>query len=158
MSRLSSLSSSFLVSIGDCQNVLQQFSRWIRPIWIALFNMFFFLMFCRVAELAHCATGCRRKIRVFSERKDPQHTLFCVAIKVLLQFTRFLNGFRRAYNKSHHASEEHSMKANNKTPYTVLHKAFKACIQASFLTSQCQSMVVWGSLGQIKEIKTDKNR
>ena len=44
-----------------------------------------------------------RKIKVFYEKKEPQHTLFCRDSLVLSQFTRFLKGFHISIEKSHPA-------------------------------------------------------
>ena len=60
-------------------------------------------MLCERASSAH------RKVRIFYERKEPQHTLFCR--ETLSQFTRSLKGFHRAFNESHPAFIEFSTKA-----------------------------------------------
>ena len=67
------------------------------------------------------ASGAHRKVRVFYERKDPQHTLFCretciIAIYALFErlsqdFQRKPSCFHKAYYESHLAFEELSTKA-----------------------------------------------
>ena len=44
-------------------------------------------------------TGGARKVRVFYERKNPQHKLFCPETYIVA----LLKGFRRALNESHPA-------------------------------------------------------
>ena len=51
-------------------------------------------------------SGAPRKVRVFYERKDPQHTLFCRETYYCLDLRLFLKGFHKAFNESHPAFDE----------------------------------------------------
>ena len=64
----------------------------------------------RVAKVVRAALA--KRLGLLRKREAPTNAILS-RIQVLLLFMRFLKGFRRAFNESHHALEELSMKANN---------------------------------------------